>query len=161
MNDQKLAATEFTPRTPTLHLIFFLIFYGGLFGSVVVLGVREMILDGSPAGAMLLTIGYFAAAVFILFYAILSQYRFKFTEPGVIVFTWRGRQFFAWKHIKRASLSSYKANVDLVLHAGGVSYITIPLKSFARSATLLESIRLKLPVPIVASEKQLASITND
>ena len=161
METQSLDASDFRPRTPTLHLIFFLLFYVGLFGSVVVLGVREMISDGSLAGAVLLALGYFAAALFILFYGILSQFRFRFTDAGVFVVTWRGRQFFAWNEIQRASLSSYKANIDLVLHAGGLRYITIPLKSFARGATLLKSITVRLQVQVAASEKQIASITDD
>lgn len=161
MDKPSIEAIDSRPRKPVLMLSLFIIFYGLFFGTVVFFGVREKLLEGSLAEAVVLASAYLLVALFLLFYVVLSPYRFKFNEVGVEVITWRGRQFFPWIQVKSASLSSYKGHIDLILHAGGLTYITIPIKSFERGASLLEGIRLRLRVKVAASKRQLAAIADD
>jgi hypothetical protein len=157
---------DFGPQKPILMLSLFILFYGFGLGAAVFFIVVDMISRSPASLANLLEVAfiigsYLLVALFLLFYVIFSPYRFVFAEDGLQVLTWRGRQFFSWEEVRKASLSSYQGNIDLVLHCGGLRYLTIPLTSFRRSASLFEAVKQKLPVRIAASEQQLRRLQDD
>jgi hypothetical protein len=164
MSGGRLNDIDFERRNPLVMFILFVLLYGLFFGSALYIGLQDIVNHASEwtgwleAGFILIV--YLLGALLLLFYAIFSPYRFAFKEEGISVMTWRGRRFYRWGDIRKASLTSHKGSVDLVLHAGSLRYITVPLFAFKKSATLFTEIRQRLPIPVAASERHLSLISD-
>lgn len=160
--DLKLEEIDFEPRAWIRKFLTFLFCYGFGVGYLTLSIVLKIAGNGINSYENLLriffiTIAYFLVALFILFYGVFGQNRFKFEETGIKVLTWRGWQFFKWKSVETAFLTDLRRNVDLVLYARG-RYLIIPLNSFKRSETLFREVVKRVNVFISATEMQLARI---
>lgn len=160
------ASFDFEPKGTRLGVLIFLLGYGGGGGFATFMVYRELATDTAAAlppylqQALLLAL-YLAAGYFVLLYLILGAHRYRFFESTFRVFTWRGWREFAWAQVQRAGLTTYRANVELALVVGTRQVVSVPLTSFRRGASLLAFVKARVPVPIVATERQAALIADD
>ena len=104
---------------------------------------------------------YLVGFVAGLFYFIASHYRFQFTDEGMNVLTWRGRQFFRWKDVRRASLSIVEYGADLTLDFGGIREVNIPIFSYRKTRTLVDEIARRIPVSIALMDSPAGAEIRD
>jgi hypothetical protein len=99
---------------------------------------------------------YLIVGYLLLLYVVFGAYRFRFSDVGFRVFSWRGPQTFAWQQIRRAELSCYRYQVELVLFVGRFRRVTVPLTSFGKARSLFDAVRARISVPLVAAPQHLA-----
>lgn len=76
--------------------------------------------------------------------------------PARLLFDQNPRQpILPLAEVANAAISTYKSNVELVLHFGGLRYVNIPLSSYRKGGTLLAEVRKRLPVPVPVSRRAL------
>lgn len=154
---------RFEPGRPFVGLLLFLGGYGLGAGFATWMACQEVRGGASsPASGLLqaaLLVALYLAGAWILFlHFVLGSRRFRFYDACFTVFTWRGRMRFAWPEVRRATLSTYRGNVELVLFIGAVRRIGVPLDGFRQAASLLAAVRARLAVPLEASQNQLALV---
>ncbi len=164
----KLEDIDFEPRKvqATCMFIVTLLGYGLGLGSAIYYGLKQSleVVSSSPANlfeVVFIILAYSLGFFFLLLYAVFNPYRFTFMEQGAWVYTWRGRQFFAWHKVERATLSSYKGHIDLSLRLGRLRYIAIPLSSYKKGGRLLAEVRRRLPVEVEVSKEQAAMLEDE
>lgn len=159
------AVPDFAPRHPLPALVLFAVGYGGGAGFATLMLFRELGLHATSGAAIsaeqaLLLILHLVIGGFLLLYFVFGAHRFRFFDDSFQVLTWRGRRRFAWADVRRAELGTYRGNVELALVMGPRQVVSLPLGSFRRGASLLAFIRSRVPVPIAATEAQLALIAD-
>ena len=166
MSSQRMEDIDFVRKNPTVWILIFVVVYGLIFGGIVYLGVRDVLWQGVTSIAVAIEAAsiclmYVAGFVVCLFYAIASHYRFKFTEEGMNVLTWRGRQFFLWRDVRRASLCIVEYGADLALDFGGLREVNIPIFSFRKTRTLVNETARRIPVPIALMDSRAGEEIQD
>ena len=157
---------RFEPKGVVGWLVLFGACYVFAFGFATTMVYRDLGASESevfPARAQqaLLVLLYLLAGYAILLYGVFGAHRFRFSDAGCEVFTWRGRRAFSWHDVRRAQLSSFKGSLELALVFGARRLVSVPLTSFRQGASLLDFIRSRVSVPITATAVQLAMIADD
>lgn len=139
------------------------VLYAGAFGTVL---VRNLLAQFRYPTATTDFWGWLGAATVFLLMLLLfvfyvsAPYRISFSEWGVQVFSWRGRIACPWSAFRRASLLSYKGNVEFVLFTGRVRRFGIPLSSYKKQATLFAEVTRWLAVPVEDPGGHAAKLTD-
>lgn len=142
---------DFHPRRPVLmFIVTFLLYVIGtgtcLFFAVLDLATHYDTSIWDPLIIALIVIVYLSVGMVLFFYAVFSAYRFRFTDDGIDMMTWRGRQFFPWSDVEKSWVSNSRGTISLELNFGGRRNVTVPLDSYYRSMTLYHEIARRLPV---------------
>jgi hypothetical protein len=169
MSNRRFEEIDFEPRKNLIiwSLILLILFYGLGFGGVTyffaleILGERDLSSPTSLIKVGVILFVYGMVLFLLLFYMIFSPYRFLFKEEGVVALTWRGRQFFPWQSVKKATVTSGKGSINLALHLGGLLYLTIPLDSYKKGGSLLAEVSRRLPVAVAVSDTVLARLADE
>ena len=163
MDEASDGELRFEPSGPLTGLLLFLVAYGLGGGFATWMTYREVVASASfqalgTAQAAFLIVLYVIGAYLLLLYFVLGPQRFRFHNSSFTVFTWRGRMRFQWSAVRRATLSTYRGNVELALFIGRVRRVSVPLTGFRKAASLLTAVRTRVAVPLEASEAQLALV---
>ena len=163
MDEATSRELRFEPSGSLIGLLIFLPTYGLGGGLATWMTYRQLMTSASSqalglAQATLLIVLYLLGAYLLLLYFVLGPRRFRFYDSFFTVFTWRGRMRFPWSAVCRAALSTYRGNVELALFIGRVRRVSVPLTGFRKAASLLTAIRVRITVPLEASEAQLALV---
>lgn len=166
MSSQRMEDIDFVRKNPTLWIVIFVVVYGLIFGGIVYLGVRDVLWQGVTSigvavEAVSICLMYLVGFVAGLFYFIASHYRFQFTDEGMNVLTWRGRQFFLWRDVRRARLSIVEYGADLALDFGGLREVNIPIFSYRKTRTLVDEIARRIPVSIALMDSPVGAEIRD
>jgi hypothetical protein len=157
---------DFGRKNPMVWIVIFVVVYGLIFGGMVYLGVRDVLWRGVTSigvaiEAVSICLMYLAGFVAFLFYALVSHYRFQFTDEGMNVLTWRGRQFFRWRDVQRVNLSIVEGGADLALDFGGLREVNIPIFNYRKTRTLVNEIARRIPVPIGLMDTPFGAAVQD
>jgi hypothetical protein len=168
MSNRRIEEIDFEPRKGLIiwTIILLILLYGLGVGSATyflaleVLGERDLSSPASLIKVGVILFVYGLVLFLLLFYITFSPYRFSFKEEGVVALTWRGRQFFPWQSVKKATVTSGKSGINLALRLGGLRYLTIPLDSYKKGGSLLAEVSRRLPVTVAVSDTVLARLAD-
>jgi hypothetical protein len=164
MSKPKLEEMDFGARPDFLRLTLACLifsFLGYLFYLDTVSRLKDTPVTDPQLVVEKVTVSLFLLATFgfIVSYALLPQ-RLKFTEEGVIRRTLLPPRFIPWVAVRRAQIGSYKGYYALELWVSGWRWVCVPLLQYKKGASLLDEVRWRLPVEVVASERQLARLSD-
>jgi hypothetical protein len=148
-----LEEINFYPKRHLIMFIFVVLTYGVVGGTCIYFSIADL-LPHDPFTIVdtiiLATVfsGYVLLFFVLFFYVIFSQFRFRFTETGIDLLTWRGRRFFPWSDVRTAWVSNSRGTIALELLYHGRGRVTVPIDAYRRSTSLMLEIARRLPIPI-------------
>jgi hypothetical protein len=164
LGQPRLEQIDFSPRLPVGRLILTCLVFGFLGWVFVREKQFEFTQPDAPTLRDLLETGGIGLLLLVSFGFITSflllQFRLRFSESGIRRFTLFGPWFVPWSAVRTAHVSNYKGYLALELRVSRWRWICIPLLEYRRGARLLNELRTRLPVEVVASEKQLALLSD-
>lgn len=163
--NQRLEEIDFKPRLAVVRLIFIALVFS-FFAWLLVHDTRAR-LEFTPASdpafifeKIVAAFFLFAIAGFLASYALLP-FRLKFTEAGLARRTLWPPRFIPWGAVQSAQIARYKGYFALELWVSRRRWVTVPLLDYGRSASLFAELQSRLPVPVTASDRDLALLSDD
>jgi hypothetical protein len=158
----KMEDIDFQPRRNSAILLVLFGLFFGLFSFGIYVSIRDL-LEPQPVSwrrglEAVAVLGIYLLGLFlVVFYVLFSPCRFRFTDEGMQVLTWRGRRFFPWPDVRRARFSVIRSGLFLELSLKGWSRVLVPVSWFGKAALLVREIRRRLAVPIEGGESRAAA----